>query len=449
MSHTAELIAVGTEILLGNIANTDAQMLSEELAALGVNVLYHTVVGDNPTRLAETLELARRRVDIVITTGGLGPTYDDLTKQTICTVFGRKNVFHPEIADALRTHFASIGRELTENNLQQAYLPENCTIFHNHNGTAPGCGFCEGGVHVLMLPGPPHECRKMFRTGAIPYLRTLSDEIIVSHSLRIYGQGESQIEAMLHDRIASMVNPSVAPYAKPDECMLRVTAKAKSEAEAEEMLRGAIEAVMPVIGEWVYGVDVGSLEEVVSALLREKGRTLAAAESCTGGLIAKRMTDLPGASQVFMGGVVSYTNFVKANVLGVPQALLDEHGAVSEPVARAMAEGVRAGPRGGDGRGVTRVGGPAPGPRGPPGVARAMAEGVRAVTGADYGISVTGVAGPDSDERGNAVGTVYIGLAGPDGTLCRLCHFGKRSRERIRGQSANTAFDLLRRELQK
>ena len=383
MSHTAELIAVGTEILLGNIANTDAQMLSEELAALGVNVLYHTVVGDNPTRLAEALELARRRVDIVITTGGLGPTYDDLTKQTICTVFGRKNVFHPEIADALRTHFASIGRELTENNLQQAYLPENCTIFRNHNGTAPGCGFCEGGVHVLMLPGPPHECRKMFRTGAIPYLRTLSDEIIVSHSLRIYGQGESQIEAMLHDRIASMVNPSVAPYAKPDECMLRVTAKAKSEAEAEEMLRGAIEEVMPVIGEWVYGIDVGSLEEVVSVLLREKGRTLAAAESCTGGLIAKRMTDLPGASQV------------------------------SEPVARAMAEGVRA------------------------------------VTGADYGISVTGVAGPDSDERGNAVGTVYIGLAGPDGTLCRLCHFGNRSRERIRGQSANTAFDLLRRELQK
>ena len=377
MSHTAELIAVGTEILLGNIANTDAQMLSEELAALGVNVLYHTVVGDNPTRLAEALELARRRVDIVITTGGLGPTYDDLTKQTICTVFGRKNVFHPEIADALRTHFASIGRELTENNLQQAYLPENCTIFRNHNGTAPGCGFCEGGVHVLMLPGPPHECHKMFRTGAIPYLRTLSDEIIVSHSLRIYGQGESQIEAMLHDRIVSMVNPSVAPYAKPDECMLRVTAKAKSEAEAEEMLRGAIEEVMPVIGEWVYGIDVGSLEEVVSALLREKGRTLAAAESCTGGLIAKRMTDLPGASQVFMG------------------------------------------------------------------------VGARAATGADYGISVTGVAGPDSDERGNAVGTVYIGLAGPDGTLCRLCHFGKRSRERIRGQSANTAFDLLRRELQK
>lgn len=411
MSHTAELIAVGTEILLGNIANTDAQMLSEELAALGVNVLYHTVVGDNPTRLAEALELARRRVDILITTGGLGPTYDDLTKQTICTVFGRKNIFHPEIADALRTHFASIGRELTENNLRQAYLPEGCTIFHNHNGTAPGCGFCEGGVHVLMLPGPPHECRKMFRTGAIPYLRTLSDEIIVSHSLRIYGQGESQIEAMLHDRIASMVNPSVAPYAKPDECMLRVTAKAKSEAEAEEMLRGAIEEVMPVIGEWVYGIDVGSLEEVVSALLREKGRTLAAAESCTGGLIAKRMTDLPGASQVFMGGVVSYTNIVKHRILGVPADMLEEYGAVSAPVARAMAEGARK------------------------------------ATTADCAVSVTGVAGPDRDERGNPVGTVFIGFSSAEETIAERFDFGVKSRAEIRGEAADEAFKLLEEKL--
>ena len=410
MSHTAELIAVGTEILLGNTANTDAQMLSEELAALGVNVLYHTVVGDNPTRLAEALELARRRVDIVITTGGLGPTYDDLTKQSICTVFGRKNVFHPEIADALRTHFASIGRELTENNLRQAYLPENCTIFRNHNGTAPGCGFCEGGVHVLMLPGPPHECRKMFRTGAIPYLRALSDEIIVSRSLRIYGQGESQIEAMLHNRIVSMVNPSVAPYAKPDECMLRVTAKAKSEAEAEEMLRGAIEEVMPVIGEWVYGIDVGSLEEVVSVLLREKGRTLAAAESCTGGLIAKRLTDIPGASQTFLGGVVSYTNAVKQHVLGVPASLLETYGAVSAPVARAMAMGVRV------------------------------------LTGSDLALSVTGLAGPAGDDRGSPVGTVFTALSTPQGVFVRQLALGG-DRERIRTLSAHRALDLLRRYL--
>lgn len=413
MAHKAELIAVGTEILLGNIANTDAQMLSEQLAVLGIDVLYHTVVGDNPERLSKALRLARQRADIIITTGGLGPTYDDLTKQTICAVFGRRNVFHEDIAAHLKERFASMGRTMTENNLQQAFLPENCTVFPNFNGTAPGCGFCEGGVHVLMLPGPPHECRGMWLSGAEPYLRALSSDTLVSHTLRIYGRGESEIEAMLHDRIAEMTNPSVAPYAKTDECMLRVTAKAESAEKAEAMTREAIEnVVLPVVGEWVYGIDKDSLEQVCFELLREKGLTLAAAESCTGGLIAQRMTDIPGASGVFMGGVVSYTNQVKANVLGVPQELLDAFGAVSEPVAKAMAEGARR------------------------------------VTGADLAVSVTGVAGPASDERGNPVGTVYLGLATKDGTVCRHCQFGKRSRARIRGHAANTAFDMVRRCLE-
>jgi len=300
---------------------------------------------------------------------------------------------------------------MTENNLQQAYLPENCTIFHNYNGTAPGCAFCEGGVHVLMLPGPPIECKKMFETGALPYLRSLSGDVIVSHTLRIYGKGESAVESMLHERIVSMKNPSVAPYAKSDECMLRVTAKAPSEAEAEALLAPAVSEVMDTVGEWVYGIDVENLESVCLARLKEKHMTLAAAESCTGGLIAKRMTDLPGASEVFYGGVVSYVNAVKAGVLGVKQELLDAFGAVSEPVARAMAEGVRA------------------------------------VTGADLGVSVTGVAGPTQDDRGNPVGLVYIALATPEGTVCKECRFGKRSRERIRGHAANTAFDLVRRYL--
>lgn len=414
MAHKAELIAVGTEILLGNIANTDAQMLSENLAVLGIDVLYHTVVGDNPARLAEALNIARNRVDIIITTGGLGPTYDDLTKQTICDVFHRKNVFHEDIAARLRERFASMGRTMTENNLQQAFLPENCTVFYNNNGTAPGCGFCENGVHVLMLPGPPHECKGMWLSGAEPYLRGLSGDTLVSHTLRIYGKGESEIEAMLHDTIVKMTNPSVAPYAKTDECMLRVTAKAESAEKAEQMTRNAIEeVVLTAVGEWVYGIDKESLEQVCFELLSEKHLTLAAAESCTGGLIAERMTNLPGASNVFMGGVVSYTNTVKANVLGVPQTLLDEYGAVSEPVARAMAEGVR------------------------------MA------TGSDLGVSVTGVAGPASDDRGNPVGTVYIALATKDGTVCKLCQFGKRSRVRIRGHAANTAFDMVRRYLEK
>ena len=411
MAHRAELIAVGTEILLGNIANTDAQMLSEKLSELGIDVLYHTVVGDNPKRLREALELARTRADIIITTGGLGPTYDDLTKQTICETFGRKNVLRPELEMWLRGVFAARGRAMTENNLQQAYLPEGCTVFENHNGTAPGCAFCEGGVHVLMLPGPPHECALMFETGAEPYLRALSEGVIVSHTLRVYGKGESDMESMLRDKIEKMTNPTVAPYAKPDECMLRVTAKADSREAAEAMLAPVVEELLDVVGEWVYGVDVPNLEAVCLDLLKKRGATLAAAESCTGGLIAKRLTDVPGASAAFLGGVVSYASAVKADVLRVPQALLSEHGAVSEPVARAMAEGVRA------------------------------------LTGADYALSVTGVAGPDSDERGNPVGLVYIGLATPAGTTVRECRFGKRTREHIRQQSANTAFDLLRRTL--
>ncbi len=411
MGHRAELIAVGTEILLGNIANTDAQILSEKLAELGIDVLYHTVVGDNPKRLREALELARTRVDIIITTGGLGPTYDDLTKQTICDAFGRKNVLHPELEQWLRELFAARNRPMAETNLQQAYLPENCTIFHNHNGTAPGCGFCENGVHVLMLPGPPRECKLMFETGAEPYLRSLSEGVIASHTLRIYGKGESDMESMLRDKIVKMTNPTVAPYAKSDECMLRVTAKAATAEAAEALLKPAVEEVMNVVGEWVYGVDVDNLESVCVSLLKERGATLAAAESCTGGLIAKRVTDVPGASAVFLGGVVSYTNGVKANVLGVPQTMLDEYGAVSEPVARVMAERVRA------------------------------------LTGADYALSVTGIAGPDSDERGNPVGLVYIGLASADGTTIKACNFGKRTRDHIRAQAVNTALDMLRRKI--
>lgn len=413
MAHSAEIIAVGTELLLGNVVNTDARILSERLAELGIDVLYHTVVGDNPARLRASLELARDRADIIITTGGLGPTYDDLTKQTICEVFGRKNILRPELEQWLRGVFDSRGRMMTENNLQQAYLPENCTVFLNQNGTAPGCAFCEDGVHVIMLPGPPHECELMFKTGAEPYLRALSREVIVSHTLRIYGKGESEVEMLLREKIEKMTNPTVAPYAKPDECMLRVTAKAENREAAEALLAPAMDEIMSVVGEWVYGVDVDSLEQVCLDLLKSRGLTVATAESCTGGLIAKRLTDIDGASKAFPGGIVSYSNRVKANQLNVPQKLLDELGPVSEPVARAMAEGARA------------------------------------AIGTDYALSVTGLAGRDSDEYGNPPGRVYIGLATPEGTTVKKCDFGARTRDHIRQQSANTALDMLRRALVK
>ncbi len=413
MSHTAELIAVGTELLLGNIANTDAQIISEGLTTLGINVHYHTVVGDNPQRLRDALEIARRRADIIITTGGLGPTYDDLTKQTICAAFGRELELHQDILDTIRSWFETkMGRKMTENNVQQAMLPVNCTVFDNPVGTAPGCAFEEGGVHVLMLPGPPFECRYLFEHRALPYLEKLMDGVIVSHEIRIFGMGESAVEQALHEPMTQLANPTLAPYAKTNECMVRATAKAATREEAEAMLLPLVEQVKELLGDVVYGVDVESLEEVVSALLRERGLTLSAAESCTGGLIAKRMTDLPGASKVFRGGVVSYTNGVKAGVLGVPEALLEEHGAVSEPVARAMAEGCRR------------------------------------VCGSDLAVSVTGVAGPDRDDRGNEVGTVYIALAAPEGAICKKLSCGRgRGRDRVRTSAAQSAFDLVRRYL--
>ncbi len=409
----AELIAVGTELLLGSIANTDAQYLSEKLSAMGITVHHHTVVGDNPGRLAEALETARKRADIIITTGGLGPTCDDLTKQTICRTFGRELELHADILEEIRTWFRTkLGREMPENNVQQALLPVNCTVFDNPVGTAPGCAFEENGVHVLMLPGPPFECRYLFEHRAARYLEKLADGVIVSHEIKIFGMGESSVEEALREPMSTLANPTLAPYAKLNECMVRATAKAETREAAEKMLAPLVEQVRTALGDVVYGVDVESLEAVVSALLRERGLTLSAAESCTGGLIAKRMTDLPGASSVFRGGVVSYTNGVKSGVLGVSGELLEEYGAVSEPAARAMAEGCRN------------------------------------ICGSDLAVSVTGVAGPDRDSWGNEVGTVYIALAGPEGTICRKLSCGRgRGRDRVRSAAASSAFDMIRRQL--
>lgn len=412
MAHNAELIAVGTELLLGNIANTDAQMLSKGLSALGINVYYHTVVGDNPERLKAAVALAKTRADIIITTGGLGPTCDDLTKNVLAECFGKTLVYDEESASRIREYFRRLhrDREMTENNLQQAYLPEGCTILKNDWGTAPGCAFESDGVHVIMLPGPPAECGPMFRHRAEPYLRALSEGVIASRTLRIFGLGESAVEARLRDKMNAMENPTLAPYAKTGEVELRITAKAADEAGARALIAPVETGLREMFGPLIYGADVPSLEAVVLALLKEKGLTLGAAESCTGGLVAKRMTDLPGASAVFRGGVVSYTNEVKQAVLGVDAALLAEYGAVSEPVAVAMARGARS------------------------------------VLGCDIAVSVTGVAGPDSDDRGNSVGLVYVALDTPEGVRVRELRQGS-GRDRVRTTSASHAFDMVRRYL--
>ena len=412
MSHNAEIICVGTELLLGEIVNTDAQFLCQELSALGINVFYQTVVGDNPQRLEEAVQLAKSRSDIIITTGGLGPTCDDLTKQTLAKAFGKELVFDQASAQRIRDYFEKRlhSAKMPENNLQQAMLPEGCIILQNDWGTAPGCIIEADGCRAIMLPGPPSECKPMFTHRVAPYLQALSGEIILSRSLRVFGMGESAVEQLFREQMDAMQNPTLAPYAKIGEVELRVTAKAKSDQEARALIAPVEEQVRAKLGDMVYGADVSSLEEVVLAQLKAKGLTLASAESCTGGLIAKRITDLPGASAVFKGGAVTYWSEAKAKVLGVPQALLDEYGAVSEQVAKAMAQGARA------------------------------------AFGTDLAVATTGVAGPDPDDRGNPVGLVFIALATPDGVYCRQADRGM-TRDRIRTSAAHHAFDLIRRHL--
>lgn len=411
MPHQAEILAVGTELLLGSIANTNAQFLSELLASAGIDVLYHTAVGDNPRRLRQAVEIARGRCDLLVFTGGLGPTYDDMTKETVAEAFGLALEYHPEVMEEIQRYFDHVfHRPMPACNRRQAMLPQGCTVLHNPVGTAPGCIFTVDGVTAVLLPGVPHECRYLAEHALLPWLQGCSGGVICSHDLHVFGLTEPRVQELLGDLMDRAENPSLAPYAKPGEVMLRLTAKGESPQDCQERMAPLFRDVRSRLGDCLYGVDVSSLEEVVITRLRQKGLTLSAAESCTGGLIAKRLTDVPGASAVFLGGVVSYTNAVKAGVLGVPRDLLEQYGAVSEPAARAMAEGVRR------------------------------------LTGSDLAVSVTGLAGPDGDDRGNPVGTVYLGLSLPGETLVRRLALGG-DRPRIRLLAASTALDMIRRHL--
>ena len=341
--HNAEILSVGTEILLGHTVNTDASDISQMLSEIGINVKYHTVVGDNPARLADCIEIAKSRADIIISTGGLGPTCDDLTKQTLAKSFGLELEMNEYERSCLYDYLTNRGysKEMTENNLQQAMLPVGCTVFHNDWGTAPGCAFEKDGVIVLMLPGPPKECNAMFKACAVPYLRSLSDEQIVSHAIHVFGMSESALDQLFRDEMNAMTNPTMAPYAKESDCLLQITAKAKSAEEAEKMMKPVIEHCCEVLGDVVFGIDVESVEERVMQLLSEKKMTFSAAESCTGGELAKRFTDMPGASEFFLGGVTTYTNEAKSKLLGIDPALIEEKTAVSYEVAKEMAERVR------------------------------------------------------------------------------------------------------------
>ncbi|MCL2002489.1 MAG: competence/damage-inducible protein A [Oscillospiraceae bacterium] len=412
MPLNCEIIAVGTELLLGGIANTNARDISQGLAEAGIHCYYHTTVGDNPARLRGALLAAQKRADIIITTGGLGPTYDDITKQVVCETFGIPLELHGETWARITGYFDKIGRPATENNRRQALIPKGGEVFANDWGTAPGCGFRAGDTHIFMLPGPPKECRPMFEQRLLPLLKAMSPETIVSRQLRVFGMGESSAEDKLRPLMERLINPTLAPYAKEGEVALRVTASAPSEEEALRLIAPVEEEVKALLGGVVYGTDDDSLASVTLELLRREGASLAAAESCTGGIIASRLTGVPGASEVFMGGVVAYTREMKVNVLGVPEDVMDTHGVVSQEVALAMARGVCA------------------------------------VTGASLGLGVTGLAGPDGDGSPVPIGIVCIALYDSrDGTqTAQTRNFGD-GRERVRLMASMTALDMARRKL--
>lgn len=402
-----ELISVGTEILLGDILNTDAQFLSIELAKLGISVIHQSTVGDNRERLLAQLKEAADRSDIIILSGGLGPTPDDLTKEVCCEFFGKKMFLHEPTVEKIKTYFSTKGMKMAQNNLKQAMLPKDCVIFPNDNGTAPGMAIEKDGVHILVLPGPPRELKPMFRNCAVPYLMQFSDRIIVSHNIRTFGIGESLMAERVND-LFDAENPTVAPYAKDGEALLRVTAMARTKEEAENLCKPIINEIKNRLDGFVYGVDYTCIEEAVIEKLKEKHMKVATAESCTGGLIAKRITDVPGASEVFDCGIISYANEIKHRVLGVSEDDLNKYGAVSEPVARQMAQGALK------------------------------------VSGADIAVSVTGIAGPDSDSTNKPVGLVYIGLADRDNVWVRELRTSRKDRSYNRYVSASNALNMIR-----
>lgn len=410
----AEILCTGEELLLGDIVNTNAAFLSAELTNLGVSVYHHSVVGDDSARLKAAVCEGLERSDIVIVSGGLGPTKDDLTKETVASLFGRKLYMHNESLSDIRSYFERTGRVMTKNNEKQAMMPEGAIVFPNHFGTAPALALeDERGRAVVMLPGPPSEMIPLFFEQIKPYIQSRSELFIVSKNLHFFGIGESALAQRLDGMLVDTPTLTAATYCKEGEVRIRITARGESEAVAHKLCDEYAEKIIKTeAGEFVYGIDVGTIENAVVRRLHEKGVTLSSAESCTGGLIAKRVTDISGCSDVFFGGCVTYTNEVKQRLVGVSERTLEKYGAVSAQTACEMARGVRL------------------------------------ATGSDIGISTTGVAGPTGGSAETPVGTVYIGISTKDGEEFRkLSLSSMRSREYIRQASATNAFDMILKKL--
>jgi len=409
----AEILCVGTEILLGDIINTNAAYISRGLANCGVGCYYQSVVGDNPGRLSESLKLALSRADMVVTTGGLGPTYDDLTKETVATYFGLDMELHQPSLDRMIAMFSRGSRPFTKNNEKQAYMPKGATIFKNDRGTAPGLAVEKDGKIVIMLPGPPNEMTAMFDNQVRPFLQSRSSQVLRSSTIHIFGMGESAVEDVLHDYMLEHANPTVAPYAKTGEVELRVTASAENAEAADRLIAPVVQEIVDIFPDTVYGVDVGNIHTALVRALTLAGRTIAVAESCTGGMISARITDIPGASAVLICGVCTYADSSKTEFLGVRPETLAVHGAVSEETALEMARGVR----------------------------------LRA--GADIGLATTGIAGPSGGSEEKPVGLVCIAISTADKekTLkLRLSRGYAGERELIRNLACLHAMHLALKE---
>lgn len=406
----AEIVSVGTELLMGQIVNTDAQFIASHLAPLGYRALYQVTVGDNPARLAGVVQSALARADVLLFTGGLGPTDDDLTKETVAQALGLEMAVVPEEEARLRAYFASRGKEMTPNNLKQVRFPTGSIILPNPNGTAPGCIMEAGGKAAILMPGPPRELYPMFRDHVLPYLEKRSGVRLHSRELRIFGMGESEVTYRLRDLIAAQTNPTIAPYVKTSEVTLRVTAQCQDDAEGERLVAPVIDAILARLGSIVYSTNGESLPALCVRLLLRQGATLAVAESCTGGMLASSIVDIPGCSACFLEGAVTYANGAKVRRLGVSEGTLATDGAVSLACAQQMAEGLRA------------------------------------AAGTTYALATTGIAGPDGGTPEKPVGLVYVALAGPGRTEVRkLLLSGDRTR--IRTAATLHALDLLRRSL--
>ncbi len=408
-----EIVTTGTELLLGQIVNTNSAYLAEELNKLGLDVLYQTTIGDNRQRMTEVLKLALSRADIVITSGGLGPTQGDITKLVTASLFDLEMKLHQPSLDNIKQRFTFRGIEMTDNNIRQAMIPEGAIVLDNACGTAPGIVLEHEGKVIINLPGPPHELKDMFRLKIIPYLSKKygCESVIMSRVLNTFGIGESLLEDKIKDLILNQENPTLALLARLGEVIIRITAKADTKEEAALLISKVETEIQSRVGEFIFTIDDGDMEEVVGQLLTDKKLTIACAESCTGGLITSRLTDVEGSSSYVYGSVVSYTDEVKKSELNVPEDVLTAKGAVSEEVAIAMAEGI----------------------------ARKFHT--------DIGVGVTGIAGPGGGSEEKPVGLVYIAITGKLGTKVYKNNFNGK-RKYIKYRTSQTALDIVRRYTQ-